>query len=148
MNHTPDKLDSAKKIAEGLCSSESKVRYVMAALANAVQERIGEDVILCPRKGENISTAAILYSVSLEWKEQILLRHYIFYGEPKSSSQEELLRVTLDVAHELGHLVLESGPGRISMRIGISDSDMQHLREVEADWFALCVLQMVGYFFD
>ena len=148
MSHTPDKFDSVKRIAKGLCRSESQVRYVLAALANAVQERLGEDVILCPRKGENIHTAATLFSVRFEWEERILWRHYIFYGEPKSISQEELLRVTLDVAHELGHLVLESGPGRISMRIGISDSDKQHLREVEADWFALCVLQMVGCFFD
>ena len=59
----------------------------------------------------------------------------------------ELLKVTLDVAHELGHLLIDWGPGKMTGRIGISDNDLKDVKEVEADWLALCLLQMYGFIF-
>jgi Zn-dependent peptidase ImmA (M78 family) len=60
---------------------------------------------------------------------------------------DKLLRATLDVAHELGHLILDRGPGQMNMRAGIGKNDMENAREVEAEWFALCILQMYGFLF-
>ena len=145
----------AKDVALKLCDGNNQMRYVLTALASAVQERLGEDVILCPRKkkrGEKASPRAavppaIVFTVEFEWHEQRVLHHYINYGRPDGPprSREELLRVTLDVAHELGHLVLDRGPGQMERRIGISDNDLRNVGEVEAEWFALCILQMYGF---
>ena len=139
----------AEDAAHELCAGKDHMRYVLTALATAVQERLGEDVIFCPRKGERVPTKATLLSVRFEWKKKIIWRHYIFYGIPSEHppAAEELLRITLDVAHELGHLILDRGPGRMSARVGISKNDLKDVREVEAEWFSLCVLQMYGFLF-
>jgi len=140
----------AEDVAHKLCAGEDHMRYVLTALASAAQERLGEDVILCPRKprrGAKVPSKATLLSVRFEWKKRILWQHYIFYGIPGGDppAKEELLRVTLDVAHELGHLILDRGPGRMNTRVGIGKNDIRDVREVEAEWFALCVLQMYGF---
>lgn len=138
-----------KDVARKLCADRDQMRYVLTALASAIQERLGEDVILCPRKGKDVVTRATVLSVRFEWEERMLWQHYIFYGMPSGHppAAEELLRVTLDVAHELGHLILDRGPGRMNARVGIGKNDQKDVREVEAEWFALCVLQMYGFLF-
>jgi len=136
-----------KSVANELCNSGDQMRYVLTALATAVQERLGEDVILCPREEENAPMEANVLSLRFNCKNQTLWRHYVYYGIPRGDphAAEELLCITLDVAHELGHLILDRGPGRMNKRVGISKRDLEDVREIEADWFALCALQMYGF---
>lgn len=149
----PEDISYVKEMAQCLCKGDDQMRYVLAAIATAVQEWLGEDVILCPRKrcaGERLPTRPNVLSVRFSWRDREIWRHYVYYGMPdrNSPADGELLRVTLDVAHELGHLVLDRGPGRIPARTGIPESDkktIERVREIEADWFALCILQMYGF---
>jgi len=146
----------AKKVAKDLCDGKDQMRYVLTALATAVQERLGEDVVLYPRNMKRVKATAkarkehpTVFSVRFLWGDQVLWRHYVYYGLPAGDPPraEELLRATLDVAHELGLLILERGPGQMRMRVGVSDNDLEDIQKVEADWFALCVLQMYGFLF-
>jgi Zn-dependent peptidase ImmA (M78 family) len=147
-----ESVEYAKSIAKQLCHEGNNMKYVLTALASAVQEQLGEDIILCPRKLPKkntpiATTDAGVVTVCLEGKSENIFRHYIFYGTPNNTTlgSDELLKVTLDVAHELGHLLLERGPGRIPLRVGAKDSELERIREIEADWFALCILQMYGF---
>jgi len=146
-----------RQVAEELCNGKDQMKYVLTALATAIQERLDEDIILCPRKpekkGENANKAitepAGVYSIRFKCKSNIVCRHYVFYCTPTVSlpAPEELLLVTLNVAHELWLLIHDRGPGEMKSRIGISSNELKDAVIVEAEWFALCVLQMYGFLF-
>ena len=145
-----NKSKYARDVAKNLSRSAEQLKFVLSALIIAVQERIGEDIILWPReKVGRVTQPARVYNCKWNWKKREIWQHIIFYDTPAGAPPlvEELLRVTLDVAHEVGHLLLERGPGQIPARVGISQNDMGDVKEVEADWFALCVLQMYGFIF-
>lgn len=133
-----------KDVVELLCDARRQLLYVLTAVANAIQERIGEDVVLCPREGDS-SLEAYTFDVNLGGS----ITHFIFFGVPEGDPPDakELLRVTLDVAHELGHLVLEGDPGHLPNRVGIPKHLLDDAIEIECDWFAVCVLQMYGFLF-
>lgn len=134
-----------KKVVNLLCDSHYHLLYVLTAVANAVQERIGEDIMLIPREGgeeiANLAAHVFNMEVGNEFK------HFIFYGIPEGDppNLDELLRVTVDVAHEIGHLILESGAGHLPNRVGIPKKRLRDVIEIECDWFAICVLQMHGF---
>ena len=120
---------------------------MLTAIATAVEERLGEDVIFYP--GGDATAPARVYHCRFNWKGKKIWQHIIFYRIPENSSprMKELLQVTLDVAHELGHLLIDRGPGRLTGRIGIPNNDLKDVSEVEADWFALCLLQVYGFIY-
>ena len=130
-----------------ICREAEKRTLALTAVTAAVQDRLAEDVILVPRKGA--ATEAVVYTTEYEWKGRIVRRHLVAYHIPKSGQQgvvtEELLRVVLDIGHELGHLFLREGPGRCPPGLGITKADQGKVDEIEADWFALCLLQMYGF---
>ncbi|MCK4291971.1 MAG: hypothetical protein KAY65_02145 [Planctomycetes bacterium] len=148
-NNGPGNRKYVKDVAKELCENKRQLKFVLTALAIAVQERLGEDVILYPRGEASLSTRAIVYNCKFIWRSKEVWQHIIRYKIPENDPPrtEELLRITLDVAHELGHLLLDRGPGRMPARIGIPQSELDNVREVEADWLALCVLQMYGFIF-
>ena len=137
-----------KAVAEELCDPRELMMHTLAPLASAIQERIGEDVILWARDEKEPYTPAALYMCKFNWKNREIWQHILFYTMPSNDrphrEAKEFLRVALDVAHELGHLLLDRGPGSMPTRIGISKNETADVREVEADWFALCLLQMYG----
>ena len=118
---------------------------MLTAIANAVQERLGEDVIFWPRG--DAEAPARVYHCKFIWKKRDIWQHIIFFSFPENHPPKikELLQVTLDVAHELGHLLMDWGPGYMAGRVGISDNDLKDVNEVEADWLAICLLQMYGF---
>lgn len=142
-----------KNVVNDLYAEVDKRQLVLTAVVTAVEERVGEDIILLPRSPQSLDTQAVLYTQVFQWQNTKLRRHFIIYRVPdvaqghlRNRNTKEFLRVTLDIAHELGHLLLEAGPGRLPYRIGVPQSDLEAM-EVEADWFALCVLQMYGFVF-
>ncbi len=141
------------KVVKMLCDRSEQLRYILTAVTNAVQERLGENIILLPREGNGLATEVNLFTLKHQDTKsgEITWGHYIFYGMPKAENSidfiDELLRVTLDVAHELAHLVLERGSGCLPIRVGITADMMEDVREIEADWFAICILQMYGFIF-
>jgi len=146
----PSNSDYIKSVAYHLCDPSTQLKFVLSALTVAVQERLGEDVILWPRKRiGSIAESARVYTCKFSWQKREVVQHIIFYEVPEGDRphQRELLRVTLDIAHELGHLLLDRGPGHMPVRVGISENDLKTISEIEADWFALCVLQMYGFIF-
>jgi hypothetical protein len=138
---------NARDAAEDLCKNSEQLKLVLTAIVTAVEERLGEDVILFPRDNGGLISRASVYNVKFNWKNQEIWQHMVFYEVPENPrpNVRELLRVTLDVAHELGHLLIDRGPGRLASRVGISKNEMNDVREVEADWFALCILQIYGF---
>lgn len=148
-NNNAGNKNYIKDVVENLCNDKHQLKLVLTALTIAVQERLGEDVILWPRGENGLSTQATVYNCKFIWRSKEIWQHVVFYKIPDTHPPhpKELLRITLDVAHELGHLLLDKGPGRMPTRIGIPRSELDNVREVEADWFALCVLQMYGFIF-
>lgn len=134
-----------KKVVNLLCDSHYHLLYVLTGVVNAVQERIGEDIMLIPREGgeEIANLAAHVFNMEVGGE----LKHFIFYGIPQGDPPDldELLRITLDVAHEIGHLILESAAGHLPNRIGIPKKRLRDVIEIECDWFAICILQMHGF---
>lgn len=148
------------EVVKGMCDHNEQLKYVFTAVANAVQERINASVILMPQNlpadaKEDEKNAFVIHLKTTDTtggnEEHV---HIITYGikpqrNVKSSDKSDLLARTIDVAHELGHLLLEKkGPGKLPLRPGIRTSDeLREIHETEADWMALCLLLMYGYIF-
>ncbi len=130
-----------------LSNPDNLLLYVLTAVTNAIQERLGEDIQLKPRskviaKGQG--GEANVLTVEINGKRT----HFLYYGPPKSYTDlDELLDMTLDVAHELGHLILQGNPGKLPPRSYLSKIEINDICEVECDWFAVCILQMYGFLY-
>jgi hypothetical protein len=144
-----DPVREARRIAQEISEEVDGRAYALTAVTLAVQERLGEDVVLMPRQ-TNHSVAGV-YTREQPWDGTLHREHLVCYPAPNVEDElghldeGQLLPVVLDVAHELGHLLLERGPGRFCTRIGVSPNDLNMIGEIEADWFALCILQMYGF---
>lgn len=148
------------EVVKGMCDHSEQLKYVFTAVADAVQERTNETVILMPQNlpkdtpGEDKNAYVMHLNIS-DTKGGKQERAYIItYGvtpikKVKSHAKSDLLARTIDVAHELGHILLErGGPGSLPLRPGITETgDLRKVREIEADWMALCLLLMYGYIF-
>ncbi len=150
---SPDGSDArARQVAREISDEVERRVLALTAVIIAAQERLDADIILSPReKGDQ---KAVVYTVERNQGGQPFVQYIVCYRIPdalqKGSAVEakELLSVVLDIAHELAHLVLQGGPGRLEHRPGVPENDkkmLAMLAEVEADWFALCVLQMYGF---
>jgi len=156
-NKTPEEW------ADWLCDEIDKRRFALTGVTYAVQERIGQNIILAPadpkdRGGAGAGTYTIRHDAA-DGKEPFTA-HIIRYNEPQRKGQRkdgpldeaELLELILDIGHELGHLLLgRGGPGYFPRRPNIipdtmtGNDDLTRTEEIEADWFALCILQMYGF---
>ena len=142
----------AEKTAGEICDDVAQRKYILTGLAFAVQERLNEEVLLTPRAGKD--TPAVVYTQECEWKRESFRRHFVYYKTPDfgrmgftPDRSRELIRVAIDVGHELGHLVVEGPPGKLQARPGIPPQDLWEIEEAECDFFAICVLQMYGMVF-
>jgi len=140
----------ARRKARKICREVEKRTYALTAVTLAVQDRLAEDVILEPR-AERWSEA-VVYTVETYHSQGGRLRqHFVCYWMPDPEGEErpaeELLKVVLDVGHELAHLVLDRLPVQSYQGLGLTKRDREKIEEVEADWFALCLLQMYGFVF-
>ena len=146
------------EVIDLLSNSEQQLQYVLTSVANSVQERLGEEIVLIPQvfgedeyEEDDLRAYILTFSLVDEETQCDVKKHYIVYGLPpleKDNLDGNLLRITLDVGHELGHLLLENGPGEYDkeLRTGIQGDDLYDtVKEIEADWMAICLLQMYGY---
>ena len=142
-------VEWARKLAHKISDEVERRLLALTAVIIAAQERLGADIILCPRNDGD--PRAVVYTTVRDQKGRKFTQFFVCYRIPdalqEGSSVEgnELLGVVLDIAHEIAHLVLQGGPGRFDNRPGVPKSDQKDIAEVEADWFALCVLQMYGF---
>lgn len=147
---SPDRsYEWARKVAREVSGEVERRLLALTAVVIAVQERLGTDIILFPR--EDGDQKAVVYTVERNQGGRLFTQYIVCYRIPdalqEGSSVEgkELLGVVLDIAHELAHLVLQGTPGRLDSRPGVPEADQKKVAEVEADWFALCILQMYGF---
>jgi len=144
---TWDPGEYGRRIAGEICDDVRRRAYALTAVTAAVQDRLGDDIVLWPRRRRY--DEAVVYTAHCDWHGKRIPRHVICYHIPPRGvarrSSEKLLRVVLDIAHELGHLILEDGPGRCPRGPGITDIEQRNVDEIEADWFAVCILQMYGF---
>ncbi|MGB2824403.1 MAG: hypothetical protein WBF17_25735 [Phycisphaerae bacterium] len=144
---TWDPEEFGRGVAAEICTEVRRRAYALTAVTAAVQERLGDDIILWPRRKHY--DEAVVYTANCNWRGRLIRRHIVCYRIPPRGvarrSSEKLLRVVLDIAHELGHLILEEGPGRCPPGPGITPAEQPDVDEIEADWFALCILQMYGF---
>jgi len=138
-----------RQVATDICREAGRRQYALTAVTAAVQDRLGEDIVLVPRAKR--FDRAVVYSANFAWHGRLIPRHIVCYHIPSRPAPERLperlLRVVLDIAHELGHLILEEGPGRCHRGPGITPAEQRKIDEIEADWFALCILQIYGFVF-
>jgi len=103
-----------RQVATDICREAGRRQYALTAVTAAVQDRLGEDIVLVPRAKR--FDRAVVYSANFAWHGRLIPRHIVCYHIPSRPAPERLperlLRVVLDIAHELGHLILEEGPGR------------------------------------
>jgi len=150
-----------QNVIDVICNHQEQLNYVFTAVANSVQERISEDVEIIPYKcdrsdpnyKEDLKAIVLPFEAKNESGKEFKT-HFIMYGVPAdirfNDMYEDLLARTLDVAHELGHLLLQNKPRNIKFRPNVYENEedkLKKINEIEADWMAICLLHMYGYIF-
>jgi len=111
-------------------------RFELTSIVLAAEQRSNwkDRIEIVPRSGQ-VYRCAMYYTQIPETNHDMAI-HYICYSETQEAPARARRR--MDCAHELGHIVLHND----ALRKGLL---LNREHEIEADWFALCLLQLHGH---
>jgi hypothetical protein len=127
----PDPTMLFEEIAES--AKECELTSIVLAAENY---REGYDRIELRPRTKKEYDIPMCYSRRMPFNGKPVFLHHIIYS--KTTNPEWRSKRRLDCAHELGHIVLHNKALRNGERI-------ETTKEIEADWFALCLLQIHGH---